>query len=497
MGCTSINLDPDPINKYKFKTAGHDGRLKLIMIDCIKKKLVPQLTCPIPVKWLDKMLECPLDPNSTLLLAGFNDSHFILWKNDNKFRFEYDCGGGHRFWDLYVDKCKLQANLIFIRNKKMCTVQFNLNDIKALPFHIPMNDWHSRPCNTMHIIKSTNNHTLIISGGDDNLLKFNEINVNNHNDESMPNDVLLKPKFDIVSHISNIRTIFAIPISNGVFVDKWLVFSAGGRAQICVTEIEINQNRLLNCREVYDFMLRSTDQERKRSGNSQLMHIDPETRFMSMIAFQSHKGNELLLTLFIGCSDGFLRQFEFSQESITFKSSVFYGRCILHIYSFKFNEENYLVSMATDGLIAFWRANPLDETSKPFFTFQHHDSGINSFDTFIDDSNRIYFATGGDDQTIVLTVFLLSKEDRNVKVDVEKSIRYPFDHTAQVNGLQFCTETKSLYSIGVDQTIIRINLDDFSTKQIGYTCISDAKGFKIINPHLALIFGCGMQTFNL
>lgn len=473
-------------------TSGHDGKLKLIAIDCMKKQLKAQITYHIPMVWCDKMLE--FDTKNCLLLAGFNDSHFIAWTNDNNFRFEYDCGGGHRYWDLFIDKLKLQANLIFIRNKKMRTVKFNLNDIKALPFHIPMNDWHSRPCNTIHIIKSTNNHTLMVSGGDDNLLKFNEIDVNSHNDEFMPG-ILLQTKFDIVSHISNIRTISSIPVTNRVFVDKWLVFSAGGRAQICVTEIEINEDQSLNCREVCDFMLRSTDLERKRSGNSQLMYIDPETRFMSLIALRLLEGHDI--TLFIGCSDGFLRQFRFSQESISFKSSVFYGRCILYIHNFEFKGENYLVSMATDGLIAFWLADNFNETSKPFFTYQHHGSGINSFDAFIDDFDRLYFATGGDDQTIVLSVLFLSKEDTNLKVEVEKSTKYPFNHTAQITGVQFCTESKSLYTIGVDQIVTLINLNDFSTKQIGYTCISDAKGLKIIDPHLALIFGCGLQKINL
>lgn len=489
LGCTSFNLDP--VNKFKFTSTGHDGRLKLIAIDRMTKQLQPQLTYHIPVRWCDKMLE--LDTNC-MLLAGFNDSYFIAWKNDNSFRFEYDCGGGHRFWDLYIDKHKLQANLIFIRNKKMCSVQFNLNDIKALPFHIPMNDWHARPCNTMYIIKSSNNHTFIISGADDNLLKFNEIDVNNHNDDSTP-EILLQPKFDIVLHISNIRTIFAIPIVDRVFVDKWLVFSAGGRAQICVTEIEMDEIQSLNCREVCDFMLRSTDLERKRSGNSQLMYIDPETRFMSLIALRSHEGHDI--TLFIGCSDGFLRRFEFSQETISFKSSVFYGRCILHVHNFIFNGENYLLSMATDGLVVFWFADNFDATSKPVFTLQHHESGINSFDAFIDDSNRMYFATGGDDQSVVLSVLCLSKKDTNLKVEVEKSFRYPFDHTAQVNGVQFCTKNKSLYTLSVDQTVIHISLDDFSTTQIAYTCISDAKGLKIIDPHLALIFGCGLETISL
>lgn len=489
LGCTSINSNLDALNKFNFTSTGHDGRVKLIAIDTMKKRLQPQITYHIPVKRCDMVLKLDtLDTHNCILFAGFVDSHFILW--NKKFRFEYDIGGSHRFWDLYINNHKTQAKLIFIRNKRMFTVQFNLNDIKALPFHIPMIEWHSRPCNTMYIINSTNNHTLIVSGGDDNLLKFNEIYVNNHN---MPG-ILFQSKFDIVSHISNIRTIFAVPVSNRVFVDKWLVFSAGGRAQICVTEVEMNENQSLKCREVCDFMLRSKDSERKKSENSQLMYIDPETRFMSLIAFRSHMGHHS--TLFVGCSDGFLRQFEFSKESISFKSSVFYGRCILYIHNFKFLDENYLVSMATDGLITFWVTDSFNETSKPFFTFKHHDSGINSFDTFIDDSNRMYFATGGDDQAIVLSVFSLSKDDTNLKVEVEKSIRYPFVHTAQVNGVQFCTESKSLYTIGVDQIIIRIKLDDFSTKQIGYSCISDAKGLKIIDSHLA-IFGCGLQTMKL
>lgn len=480
-GCTSIICDPT--NELNFITTGHDGRMKLVSINASKIQLEHQFTHEVPVKWCDKALVLDAS-DSCLLLIGFNDSHFVTWKNDNSYRFEFDCGGGHRSWDLYLDKKKMHAILIYIRNKTLYYIQFDLNDTTSHPFRISMNKWHSRPCNTVQIIESNKDRYLTISGGDDNLLKVNDLIIRNGKAE-------IRHQMDVALHISNIKTITVLTIANEL---SWLIFSAGGRAQICVTKLQIVPGQPLSARELCDFMLRSTDTERKRAGISRTTSIDPETRFMSLTACHQHESNNVFI--YVGCSDGFIRSFVYSNQKIILTATKFYGHCILHVYHFNFSSHHYLLSMATDGLIAFWSIENLVEISKPFYTLKHHHSGINSFDVYINESQMI-IATGGDDQMVVFSKLALERntDDDFLKVVVEKTMRFPFVHTAQVNGVQLCEKGQKLYTIGVDQTIMFINLDDSSVEQISLSCISDAKGLKLIRDwDCALVYGCGVQV---
>lgn len=115
----------------------------------------------------------------------------------------------------------------------------------------------------------------------------------------------------------------------------------------------------------------------------------------------------------------------------------------------------------------------------------------------------MYIATGGDDQAIVLSLLNIGTGDSSGKsagfhVNVVKTIRFPHNHSAQVNGVKFCRASKSLYSISVDQTIMRVDLSDFSIEPSGYTCISDIKGLNIFSEQSKMIaYGCGMQILSL
>lgn len=339
LGCKTIFRCKKEENPLRFECAGHQSRVKTIQINAKTQQLELITTHDIPIKWCEKSLQ--IDEHRSMLLAGFNERHFIAWRFDNSYRFEYECGGGHRAWDLYIDRKTSKLYLFFIRSKLMNCVQFYLHDSTLHPFAIAKNNWHTRPCNTMRSIRLTNERHLIVSGGDDNLLKFSEINTNE------PNDVL-RHHFDMVVHISNIRSIFLLqlaPTDESNDKEKWLIISAGGRAQICVTEIEIDQQRNLHFREICDFMLRSSDLDRKRNKQTQIINFDPETRFMSLVAYFGEND----INFVTGCSDGFIRIFKYVNGSISLDTSTFYGRCFLNVYQFQFIGRNYLITMATDG----------------------------------------------------------------------------------------------------------------------------------------------------
>lgn len=492
LGCTK--LQPVKGDLLRFETIGHDGTIKTIAIEETTKEMQIQWRKTIPMAWCGQIY---VRDENRWLLAGFNDSHFIMWQNDGEFRFEFDCGGGHRYWDILIDDVELKAHLIFIRHKIAHQITFNLSDKRLEAFEIPKTNWHTRPCNVMRIVDLDDQSNLLISGGEDNYLKFSVFDAG-----KMIENTRFSIDFigDMVTHISSIRAIRTIQVAH----NKFLLVSAGGRAQICVTEIDINgtDRKSFKFHEKCDFMLRSTDSQRKRSGITKDISFDPETRFMDLITYR--KVDEIRI---VGaCSDGFIRCFRYFDDEISLCKSLFYGRCILNTHHMLFGERNILLSMATDGLIQFWSLDDFDEDSKPLCTLKHHDSGINSFDALLQDDNLLYIATGGDDQAIVLSLLSIkpaeigeiSRNSSNFDVSVVKTKRFPYNHTAQVNGVKFCRTSMALYSISVDQTIMRVDLSDFSIKSSGYTCISDIKGLNILDKQSKIIaYGCGMQILDL
>lgn len=492
LGCKTIfQLTTSP-NRFQFETAGHQSKVKTLCINDNTKELELKATHDIPVKWCDKAVR--LDSNQNYLLAGFNERHFIACHQDNSYRFEIDCGGGHRAWDLYIDAKTSRAHLFFVRSKLMQCGQFDLHDSRVHPFSIYNKNWHTWPCNAMRVIRLNAKRFVIASGGDDNLLKFNEIHMNNEL-EKRPMNLRLQHNFDMVRHISNIRSVFALkladqdPSNDGM----WLIFSAGGRAQICVTELKIHQNAV-QFHEIGDFMLRSSDLDRKRKKHTQIIYFDPETRFMSSIAY--HRPNDICLI--VGCSDGFIRSFKYTNGTISLDQSLFYGRCILNVYHFQYANRNYLISMSTDGVLVFWSLDDFSDESMPIFKHQHHDSGINSFDIIISEKlHEMIVATGGDDQAIVISTLNLQPCEKNLEISLSHIQKFPDNHTAQVNGVKFSADKKYLYSISVDQTVLEIDLSSYSIRQTAYSCVSDAKGLQILNEDNILIYGCGMQVINL
>lgn len=508
LGCTTFR--PVKSDALQLQTIGHDGTMKTINIDDEASQMRVQWRRTIPMAWCDKIHA--LAHNGRWLLAGFNDSHFIMWQDDGEFRFEFDCGGGHRYWDIYIDETAMQAHLIFIRHKVAQHITFGLNDSRLQAFDIAKSNWHTRACNVMRTTHLWGKRYLLISGGENNFLKFSVLDAGGVVGGKR---YLVDYIGDMVSHISSIRAIQTVRLPS----NRLLVFSAGGRSQICVTEVEWTEedsasdadldnlkihgksyhSKCFEFREICDFMLRSSDMQRKRSGLSQDISFDPETRFMDLVAYAA-KMDEIRIV--VACSDGFIRSFCYANGSISLCSNScrFYGRCILNVHHMRVDDRDILLTMATDGIVQFWHLDKFTEQSKPIFSLKHHDSGINSFDVLRHDGNQVYIATGGDDQAIVLSLLEIESttaEAGILSVNVLQTKRFPYNHTAQVNGVRFCRQSMALYSISVDQTILRIVLADFSIEAAGYSCISDVKGLQIISDESTLIaYGCGLQILD-
>lgn len=487
MGCTSIRIDEEYAEKLSFTTTGHDGTIKTVVFDSRTGCLGIWFTRRVPIVWIDKVI--PSDTAEKSLIAGFNDNHFVLYNLDGETLFEYECGGGHRFWDIHVNYKDSTCSFYYIRNKEVHSVTFRL-EIKNDLFDIPKTKWHVRPCNIVQKLPLSDEKTLLVSGGDDNLLKFTELNHFGG----------LRHISDMVLHVSNIKTVTLLEVEEQkVEVDhrRVLIFSAGGRAQICVTEIHLSGQKIVGFpRELTNYMLNLSDTTRKRLGKSQTIDFDPETRFMSLVAYKSGNADEIFLIA--GCSDGYIRQFSYANQEIRFVASHFYNKCILNVHTFVWRKVRILLTMATDGLVCFWSLDSFGTSSTPFYELQHHQSGINSFGLMIkDDESSFYIGTGGDDQSIALTNISIEWGSETPQIFVIKTVRFCDKHTAQVNGVTFSPGENCLYTISVDQVIFKVDLSDFTIARAGYSCISDAKGISLIAEKKALVYGCNVQFLKL
>lgn len=461
LGCTVLYAE-----NGSFFTSGHDGTLKVIALNETCKTMSITMTKKLPVSWMERVI-CRSDNKK--LYAGFNIKHFAVANDECDVVDEIDCGGGHRCWDLSANDN--DGTFIFIRKKKLSIVNLRgyADDQKKF-FQIPLIKWHMKSCNSIKCIDMPNGNIIFVSGGDDNVLKFHKFR---EYTESFVEHIS-----DMVKHISCIKTLAVMELN----ATEKLIVSAGGRAQICITKITANEDEIIT-KEVNNFMLNPSDAQRKRLGKTQTIDFDPETRFMSVTCTNDFQ-------IFTGCSDGYIRQFSFSttEHEITPVNSIFYGKCLLHTHYLACDDNKYLLTMATDGNICFWEINSHNSIdSEPFHRLEHHKSGINSFD-IISQNNRFSIATGGDDQSTVVSSFLL-----NGKSVEEITTKYLHYHTAQVNGIKFSNNGTCLYTISVDQILFEVNLQTLEPRKISNSTIADAKGLHLLRNNEILVYGSGIQ----
>lgn len=464
LGCTVLYAE-----NGNYVTSGHDGTMKVIALNNTCKTMSITMTKKLSITWMDRVICCK---DNKKLYAGFNDKHFVFANDGCDIVDEIDCGGGHRFWDLLVTENI--AKFLFIRNKTLYSVTLTgYTDDKEKYFAIPILKWHMKSCNTIDCINLHNGNGVIVSGGDDNVLKFHKFR---RSSISFAEHI-----GDMVQHISSIKAIALIELSE----KEWLIISAGGRAQICVTKIKICNDEM-DVEEIINFMLNSSDMERKRLGKSQTIDFDPETRFMSVSCTEDFH----ILT---GCSDGYLRLFHFDliKREVRTLDTIFYGKCLLHTHYLRYDNGKYLLTMATDGYICFWKMTSNNSIgSEPFYRLKHHNSGVNSFDIVLLD-NKFIIATGGDDQSTVFSYFYIRQQ--SIEVIQTNDLHY---HSAQVNGIKISGDGECLYSISSDQILYKVDLQTLTPYKVSISTIADAKGLYLFQDNQVIVYGSGVQLLN-
>lgn len=319
--------------------------------------------------------------------------------------------------------------------------------------------WHLKPCNKLEVCDER-----LFSVGEENLLKIWKLFQGK-----------LELQHELHSHISSIKTAKVWKFSD----QSYLIFSAGGRAQICINEL--TENNVVE--ERLNFMLKSNDFERKFLRNPQDIDFDPETRFMSL---DIHEISTCILKLFVGCSDGYLRVFKYDtkETSLEFVSETSFERCFLHVKVM--SDAGVLLTSTTDGFIDLWDLNNIDRL---LLKYRHHESGANALDVFLKD-NHAHVCTGGDDQAIVYSKVSLTD------FKVQSIRRFERVHSSQVNGIRFDISGHCFYTFGVDQDVYRVKIDDFEVKKIYFSSVADSKGLNVCGRY-CFVYGSGIDWFEI
>ncbi|KAH8273282.1 hypothetical protein KR018_004828, partial [Drosophila ironensis] len=441
-------------------SGGHESVLKYLHIS-LKHKTVNLIKREnVPLAWVEAL------PEKDLIL-GFNDNHIVAWSRQHDVVAQLACGGGHRCWDYRLSTNRL--SIVFIKQKQ---VHFYTNYLlDYLPKRIAdlrFNPWHTRNCNTLKLLKNKRQvEPLILSAGDDNIIKVTKV-IDNEDTVQCA---------ELHSHISSVRCLQVHHCNSEHNKDTWIIFSVGGRSQLCISLLNIYDANKCYVNELCSHILRNTSNCCK-----------VEARLMAIEVVQTTIKD--LFSLYIAGADGKISQYSWDLKDpyeLQLLNVLDLKRCPLKLQWIENN--NILLITTTSG-----EMYGLDKSlSTQYFLLQLHASGINTMHTFVD-NNLLHVLSGGDDENVKYT--LVNLDDNIVQYETE----FVGIHNAQVNALSInLSKTRNgkseliAYTCSTDKQIFKINLETREFYRIGYTCISDIKGMEVDNYQRMYFYGNGLQ----
>lgn len=462
LGATNLYCLEEHATRALIRSTGHDGALNIFSVDfkdCLMTTCQRQI---IPVAWLEYVQKWRYNMS---LCLGFNDNHFVVWCKQYDFLLQLPCGGGHRCWHFVLNSQNHYISLAFIKNKRVRCHKLPLlnKELTQLPL---AKRWHIAPCNIMQIFAGDNyKDPIAVTAGDDNLIKIHLLTPKGLNEQ-----------LELHHHISNIRALKLVPLSDTEF----LIFSGGGRAQLCVTKVH---NLTFHINELMNYTLKPFSEHSTTNGKS--YNFDPETRLMSL---DVKKLNNFEYHLYVGCSDGFLRLLHLNLQTLEIHvaKQYFYNKCVLQVRYI--SELDYIVVAATDGVLKFYDS----QLSDCIYQLPHHSSGINGLSILYNaDINCLHILTGGDDQAVAYSALCVKKSEFKIL----KQFHYPYLHTAQVCACALSSSGMHGFTSGVDQVLNKIDLLTGEIVDRFYSCIADIKGVALADDNTCLLYGCGLQIY--
>lgn len=476
LGCTTLTPVADDDDDSSFLCGGHETALKRIRVDSGEMRIhVQQTLAETPMRWVHSVhrrcAEKTSSNDDSIAIVGFESNRCIVWQPDHRqIVATIECGGGHRYADVRIGSASGAGEFVYLRRnglhlRRFCALP---SDVFGLLRAHRTGHWHQQhACNAVQVA-DFDAEKILISAGDDNLLMVHVLR---------PDGQSVHQMATLSCHVSSVKALHAQWTSDRMTLR---CVSVGGRAQLCVTDVRrpTGGGRRLRCREVGTFMLHESDKERRRrDGNAQTIDSAAEARFMAVAPLDV--GNYV-----VGCSDGWLRCFSVDGDAVQRLHGDgferFVGYCVLQVQTTlqpdwllasdeEDRQQRMLLVAGTKGLVEFLWWSPHGLAATAFAQLRHHESGVLALDSVRctasesepKTTNIFAVATGGDDESVVVSRFRLERSPaygaplvRDVRtVRLEAGV-----HTAQVNGVRFAGE-RALYTTGADQTVVRWMLE--------------------------------------
>ncbi|ALC49705.1 CG33172 [Drosophila busckii] len=451
MGSTVLQLLRIHGEHAHILSAGHGPALIYLRINLNDYQLSVLRREYVPLAWVEAA------PTSDILI-GFNDNHIVAWSRQHGVILQLKCGGGHRCWDFELTNEAL--DIIFVQKKEVIFYREQLYPESKRSL-LPRNSWHTKSCNTMQLLlpKAANGKKYLLSAGEDNIIQINLVI-----------DDSLFPRLELHTHLSNVKYLAAIAVLGTP--GSWLIFSVGGRAQLCINE--------------FDSVTGSVTE----LGSHTLLSITPNNnaRLMSIVVLRQENTNGF--SLYVASSDGrvLLYTWQLAKAAmLNFIRLIDVKRCPLQL---KCLPELDLMIVATTSGELYGYNHTLDLQK---FKLQLHSGGINVLDAFVEQQHTLHIVTGGDDENVKHTTIKLND------LQLEETIEHAKLHNAQVNALTIQSESAGLfvYTCGVDKQIYKIHLSTQQRTHLGYTCIADTKGMLLHENECLFVYGSGLQAIKL
>ncbi|XP_030378617.1 WD repeat-containing protein 6 [Scaptodrosophila lebanonensis] len=457
MGATMLEQISSNAAESYILSAGHESTIKYLVLRWSDYSLAACRRENVPLAWVEA------SPTQDLLL-GFNDNHIIVWSKEHDVLAQLPCGGGHRYWDYQIHRDVLQ--IVFVKTKKVFHYRLSLqHKSPALQLR---NRWHTRGCNTMQLLeRHSTGQTFVVSAGDDNIIKVSSFV-----------DGTLQLCTELHTHISSVRHLTL----HQLVPDTWLIFSVGGRAQLCINKIKLEGHSDCHATELSTHTVRTDIAENK---------IMLEARLMAVDVLRRNTAEDF--SVYIASADGKIRLhfWQLQQpDKLNFLYLIDLQRCPLQLRCLA--TTNLLLVTTTNGHIVCF--DPELRTKR--FEAQLHSAGVNALDAFVD-GQLLHILSGGDDEDVVYTTIELHG------MTVLKRSSFTGLHDAQVNALTIQPWRSPndgelyAYTCGIDKQIYRLSLTTQQYTSIGYTCIADIKGMLLDAKQRVYFYGCGLQVLSL
>lgn len=491
---TAILVRKETLNEWCVCTVGRDGFYVKMLLSKIHQVQEKQnhleyadygfkLNIVFKTRVTKGVLEGIYDtPDGSMLLVGSYESKMFVYNETKKYYVcSVETGGSSRVWSFSTaDESLEDFQLAFIREGKGL-VAFRNREISPSMMTYdpkPTDSYHCQETRAVVLVSlavKENQTKFVISGGEDEILTVHLID--------MESQQVLKKLNSNRTHSASIRCLhYQEPTG---WNPSHYLFSAGSSQKLVAwsLDLKLSNGVLVDLRCLAIAVAPPT---------SDL--IEPRIMDVSSLPV-SEKEGYLVAT---AGSDMSIRLWKFSNGLFSLLDSTdYHHRCVQKSKLIVACGDIMLVSAATDGSVCIWK---IDNNYKLSLvtSCRPHQSGVKAMHV-IENNDRIYVATGGDDNAVAISIV----DIHSVDAPKIQTILVPSAHGSSVVGCYLSLDLNMLYTVAIDQRInqYRIHNDKLEFQRADMIGIADPGDIDChldANGNLVMaIVGHGIQIVDL